>query len=223
MREEYLLLFTNGPIVFTHPDLIGHVFSSFLPLPRDRVKEVSKEYWLLPEVRPHSVFGVMPNPRLTALNYFFVQTPLDQSSPQAVQKHYSEAIRRIREVHYDRGTIANQMDIEAKEMADCSKRYDSFNKSEYLKGRVGAYQLSQMGFFFIGDGDFPGKLRCSFCRRTIHMFTKPEASCLEKDFERRLVELLYRHAHLSATCPFTLGLNGDDKRFSADDIVRVIE
>ena len=33
-------------------------------------------------------------------------------------------------VHYDRGTIANQMDIEAKEMSDCRKRYDSFNKSE---------------------------------------------------------------------------------------------
>ena len=34
---------------------------------------------------------------------------------------------------------------------------------------------------------------------------------------------LHWHAYFSAICPYTLDLNGDDKRFSADDIVRVIE
>ena len=135
----------------------------------------------------------------------------------------ADAIRRIREVHYDRGTIVNAMDIEAKEMADCRKRHDSFNKSELLRGKVGAYQLSQLGFFFVGDRNSPGKLRCSFCRRTIHMFTTEDAPYLEKDFDRRLIALLHRHSHLSATCPFSLGLNGDDKRFTADDIARVVE
>ena len=96
--------------------------------------------------------------------------------------------------------------------------YDSFSKSEHLKGKLFAYQLAQLGFFFVGDRNSPGKLRCSFCRRTIHMFTTDDAPHLEKDFDRRLIALLHRHAHLSATCPFALGLNGDDKRFSADDI-----
>ena len=35
--------------------------------------------------------------------------------------------------------------------------------------------------------------------------------------------MLQRHSHLFATCPFSLGLNGDDKCFSADDMARVIE
>lgn len=165
----------------------------------------------------------MPLSRLTALNYFFVQTPPDQSGAQPVQIPYADAIRRIREVHYDRGTIVNAMDIEAKEMADSRKRYDSFNKSELLRGKVGAYQLSQLGFFFVGDLNSPGKLRCSFCRRTIYMFTTDDVPYLEKDFERRLIALLNRHSNLSATCPFSLGLNGDDKRFTADDIARAVE
>ena len=216
-------MFTSGNILLTHPELFQHVVATFTGLPRDHFKVVTVEFWLPPDIGLHCVFPMLPHPRLTALNYFFVQTPPDQSGPQPVQIPYSDAIRRIREVHYDRGTIANQMDIEAKDMADCRKRYDSFNKSEYQKGRVGAYQLAQLGFFFIGDRNFPGKLRCSFCRRTIHMFTTTDAPYLEKDFERRLIDLLHRHAHFSATCPFSLGLNGDDNRFSADDIVRAIE
>ena len=44
-----------------------------------------------------------------------------------------------------------------------------------------------------------------------------------KDWDRRLLEFLQRHAYLSATCPFTLGVNGDDKRFSLDDIARVVD
>ena len=214
MREEHKLAFTRGDIVLTLPELFQHMFSTFVALQREHFRVVTAEFWLPPAVGPHSVFGMVPHPRLTALNYFFVQTPPDQSGPQPVQIPYSDAIRRIREVHYDRGTIANQMDIEAKEMADC--------RSEYLKGRVGAYQLAQLGLFFIGNRNFPGKLRCSFCRRTIHMFTTTDSPYLERDFERRLVDLLHRHAHFSATCPFSLVLNGDDTRFSADDIARSI-
>ena len=146
----------------------------------------------------------------------------EQSGSQPVQMPYIDSMRRIREVHYDRGTIVNAMDIEAKEMADCSKRHDSFSKSKHFRDKVFSYQLSQLGFFFVGDRNSPGKLCCSFCRRTIHMFSIEEISHLEKDWDQRLLALLQRHAHLSATCPFTLGLNGDDKRLSPDDIVRVI-
>ena len=178
---------------------------------------------MFPEAEPHVPFGQLPHPRLTALNYFFVQTPPDQSGAQPVQIPLVDALRRIREVHYDRGTIVNAMDIEAKEMADSRKRYDSFNKSELLRGKVGAYQLSQIGFFFVGDRNSPGKLRCSFCRRTIHMFTRDDAPYLEKDFDRHLIALLHCHSYLSATCPFSLGLNGDDKRFTADDMARAVE
>ena len=171
----------------------------------------------------HARYGQTTVPRDTQLNYFFVQTPPDQTGPNPVQIPINDARRRIREVHYDRGTIVNAMDIEAKEMADCRRRYDSFNKSEFLKGKLAAYQLAQLGFFFVGERNSPGKLRCSFCRRTIHMFTTDEARYFENDFDRRLIELLHRHSHLSATCPFAIGLNGDDKRFCADDNARVIE
>ena len=175
------------------------------------------------EIETHTPYGQTPTHRTTSLSYFFVQTPPDQSGPNPVQIPISDARRRIREVHYDRGTIVNAMDIEAKEMADCRRRFDSFNKSEVLKGKAAAYQLAQLGFFFVGDRNAVGKLRCSFCRRTMHMFSREEVPYLEKEFERRLIALLQRHSHLSATCPFSLGLNGDDKRFSADDIARGIE
>ena len=217
------MVLTSGNLLQTHPELFQAITSKFPGLSPDRLKRAEAVFWLTPEAEPHFPFSQMPHPRLTALNYFFVQTPPDQSGAQPVQIPYADAIRRIREVHYDRGTIVNAMDIEAKEMADSRKRYDSFNKSELLRGKMGAYQLSQLGFFFVGDRNSPGKLRCSFCRRTIHMFTTDDAPYLEKDFDRRLIALLHRHSHLSATCPFSLGLNGDDKRFTADDMARAVE
>ena len=65
---------------------------------------------------------------------------------------------------------------------------------------MAAYQLSQFGFFFVGDSNYT------------HV----------EDFDRRLIALLHRHSHLSATCPFTFVLNGDDKRFTGGDIAREI-
>ena len=217
------MLFSKGNVAHTYPQLLQEMSAKFPTLTPNRFKYVVNSFWLSPEAVDHVPFRPLPQPRLTALNYFFVQTPPDQSGSQPVQIPYADAVRRIREVHYDRGTIVNAMDMEAKEMADCRKRHDSFNKSEHLRAKVASYQLSQLGFFFVGDRNSPGKLRCSFCRRTFHMFTTTEIQHLEKDWERRLLALLQRHAHLSATCPFTLGLNGDDKRFSPDDIARVIE
>ena len=77
--------------------------------------------------------------------------------------------------------------------------------------------------FLVSDSSEVKKLRCSFCRRAIHVVSREEVPYSKKDFDRRLVALLQRHSHLSATCTFFLGLNGDDKLFSADDIARVIE
>ena len=206
--------------------LLQEVFLKFSTLPPDRLQHVVESFWLSPEAVDHTPFGPVSQPRLTALNYFFVQTPhrlFDQSGAQPLQISYSDAMCRIREVHYDRDTIVNAMDIEAKEMADGRMRYDSFNKSEHLKSKVLSYQLSQLGFFFVGDCNSPGKLRCSFCRRTIHIFKTEEIPHLEKEWDRWLLTLLQRHAHLSATCPFSYGLNGDDKCLSSDDIARVID
>ena len=216
-------MFTSGNLLQTHPELFQAITSKFPGLSSDRLKRAEAVFWLTPEAEPHFPFGQIAHPRQTALNYFFVQTPPDLSGAQSVQIPLADALRRIREVHYDRGTIVNAMDIEAKEMADCRKRYDSFNKSELLRGKVEAYQLSQLGFFFVGDRNSPGKLRCSFCRRTIHMFTTDDTPYLEKNFDRRLIALLHRHSHLSATCPFSLSLNGDDKRFTADVMARAVE
>ena len=55
------------------------------------------------------------------------------------------------------------------------------------------------------------------------MFSLEEVPYLEKEFDRRLITLLQRHSHLSATCQFSLGLNSDNKRFSANDIAQLTE
>ena len=82
------------------------------------------------------------HPRLTALNYFIVQVPPDQGGSELTQIPYSDAIGRIREVHYDRGNLVNLTGIESKVMADCNKRYDTFSKSEIFREKLIAYQLS---------------------------------------------------------------------------------
>ena len=208
----------------TQPIIYREAIEKFSKLSRERFPiRIPLDYFPTPQSQQLLPYGPLPHRRECALNYFFVQTPPDQSGSTPAPIPIADARRRIREVHYDRGTIVNAMDIEAKEMADCRKRFDSFSKSEHLKGKVMAYQLAQLGFFFVGDRNAVGKLRCSFCRRTIHMFVTDDVSYIEKDWDRRLIALLNRHSHLSATCPFSIGLNGDDKRFSADDIARVVD
>ena len=203
----------------SHPQLFGKAVHSFPPLPKQRLtKLVTPEYLPSPQPQTTREYPLLVHMRDTLLNYFDI--PLQNGLPEQMLIY---DVRRRIEVHYDRGTIVNTMDVEAKEMADCRKRYDSFSKSDLLRGKVAAYQLSQLGYFFIGNLNSPGKLRCSFCRRTIHMFTTEDAPYLENDFDRRLIALLHRHSHLSATCPLSLGLNGDDKRFSTDDLARVID
>ena len=181
------MLFSKGNVIHTHPELLREVSAKFPKITPDRFKYSVELFLLSTETVNHGPFRQMPQPRHSALNYFFVQTPPDHSGSQPIQIPYVDAVRRIREVHYDRGTIVNAMDIEAKEMADCRKRHDSFNKSEHLRAKLASYQLSQLGFFFVGDRNSPGKLRCSFCRRTIHMLTTEEITHLGKDWERRLV------------------------------------
>ena len=46
---------------------------------------------------------------------------------------------------------------------------------------------------------------------------------VEANFDCHLLALVNRHSHLSSKCPISLGLNGDDKRFSDDGIARVVE
>ena len=220
-REKANALFPRGNIFHTHPQSLRKVYSKFPPLTPDRLNNVDLN-WLSPEADAHVPFELMRPPRCSGLNDFERPSP-EQSGSQFEQISYAVAVRRIKEVHYDRGAIVDAIDIEAKEMADCRKRYKSFNTSEHLQGKVGAYQLSQLGFFFVGDRNSPGKLRCSFCCITIQLFTTEEIFLWEKDWDRRLLALLQQHAHLSATCPSTLGLNGDDKRFLPVDIARLID
>ena len=202
----------------SHPQIYEKALHFFPPLPKQPVtKPVTPEYLSSPQPKTTREYPLLVHVRDTSLNYFEFQ------NRRPVPMLIYDVRRCIREVHYDRGTIVNAIDIEAKEMAYCMKRHDSFSNSDLLRGKEAAYQLSQLGFFFVGDPNSPGKLRCSFCRCTIHMFITEDAPYLEKDFDRRLIALLHCHSHLSATCPFSLGLKGDDKRFSTDDLTRVID
>ena len=221
--EEINMLFSKGNISHTHPQLIQDAYTKLPKLTPERFKYTVGKFCLSQSEVDHMTFASMPHLRLSALKFFFVQTPPEYNGSQPVQISYANAVRRIRELHYDRGTIVNAMETEAKNMAVCNKRHDSFTKSTHLRAKVISYQLAQLGFFFVGDENSPGKLRCSFCRRTIHMFSTHEIHYVEKDWDRRLLEFLQRHAYLCATCPVTLGLNADDKRLSSDDIARVVD
>ena len=209
-REEWTTVFTSGQLVHTHPELFQRIAAKFPPLPVERLKFVRAEFWWPLEDRAHFSYQLRTEPRLSALYNF--PLPRSQSAAQPVQ------------VPYDRGTIVNPIDIEAREMADCKKRYESFNKSEILKGTEYAFQLAKLGFYFVGDRNAVGKLRCSFCKKTFEMFTQSLAPHLDNNFERLLVNLRNLHSHISGSiCPFNIGLNGDDKRFSANDMACGIE
>ena len=221
--EEINLLCSKGDIAHTHPQLIQDAYAKFSKITPERFEYIDAAFWLSPTSVDHITFAPMSHLRLTELKFFFVQTPPDYSGSHAIQISFADAVRRMRELQYNRGTIVNAMETEAKKMAECNKRHESFNKSTHLRAKVISYQLAQLGFFFVGDETSPGKLRCSFCRRTIHMFSTYDIKHVTKDWDRRLLEFLQRHAYLSATCPFTLGVNGDDTRFSSDDIARVVD
>lgn len=218
-----MLLFTSGNIAITHPHLYTQVVTTFNPLYRDHFKVVNFEYSIHQQLVTDHEFEKFQDIRFSALNYFFIVTPPNFNGTEPEQVRYVDAIHRIREVHYDRGLTVNTTDIEAKYMANCNNRYTSFNKSTYFKGKISAYQLAQLGFYFVGDKNFPGKLRCSFCRRTINIFTTNDAAYLEIEFERRIVDFLHRHTHLSATCPFSIDLNGDNVKFTVEELVKIIE
>ena len=71
----------------------------------DKLKYVNSESWLPAITAQHSVFIMCNHPCLTALNYVFVQVPPDQGGSETTQIPYYDAIRLIREVRYDRGTL----------------------------------------------------------------------------------------------------------------------
>ena len=77
------------------------------------IRSETKRVHLSTKTGLHSDFGLISHSGLTALNYFFVQTPSNESGSQQLHFPNSDAM------HYDRGTIANQMDIEE----TGSKRY----------------------------------------------------------------------------------------------------
>ena len=130
----------RGNVFHTHPQLLRAVNAKFPKLPPDRLNNVNLN-WLSPEADAHDPFEQMSPPRLSRINDL-ERSPQDLICSQLEQIPYDIAVRRIKEVHYDRGSIVDAIDIEAKEMADCRKRHRSFNTSEQLRGKVGALQLS---------------------------------------------------------------------------------
>ena len=190
----------------------------FKPLPLDRFKlvKIDNAHSFSNNKTIHSQFPPIPEPRQALLYYFFIQAPSPNSSTISI----SDARSRIREVHYDRGKIdtSNEWQIKAKEMAVCKQRYDSFQNSVQFNGAT-AYQLAQLGFFYVRDGNTPENkiVGCSFCRRTF-MFTP-----CDENTELSIASLIRRHSLKSCTCPFQLGLNGDDKRFSNNEIAWIAD
>ena len=220
LEELKILCQSEVNLELARPDFCCLAEESLTPLPRDRLPRTSTcttgiKYTCPPSPELPAHYRPLPHMRESKLNV--ITTP-DSIVADPAPILMEDMSRLIRVVHYDRGPVDKQWEIEAKEMCYCRNRFDSFNKSEHLKGKAIAYQLSQLGYFFVGDSNAVGKLRCSFCRRTIHMFNASDATIVQNDCDRRLIDLLHRHAHISATCPFTLGLNGDDERFSQDDI-----
>ena len=166
--EDAKMMCPIGNVNHTFPQLLRAMNAKFRKLPPDKLKNVNLK-WLSSEAYAHEPFEQISPPRLSRINDIERTSP-DLSGSQLEQIPFEVAVRRIKEVHYDRGAIVDAIDFEAKEMADCRKRHKSFNASEQLQGKAGVLQLSQLGFFFVGDCNSPGKLRCSFCRCSAALF-----------------------------------------------------
>ena len=208
-------LLSVGNLEQINQELYMRVWSTFAALPTFRLSRATTEYELPTAEISRLPYGRSHKSRKSLLNFF--KTQRDQSVRQLSRISIQDARKLICEVKFDRDTMFSQ------EMADCKNRHDSFSNSQHLKGKVFAYQLAQLGFFFVGDLNAVGKLRCAFCWRTMHMFDAQEAPYLENNFEHLIIALLNRHSELSNTCFFSLGLNGDNSPFSADDISRIID
>ena len=226
-EQEWLNLSCSagGDLAQTHPELVRQVSKSFPPLPPERFPfRIRRDYMFRIHCEaPSPYYPPLPHMRDSYL-ISFLRPQHAQNGPNRRPLTIAEARNLIREVHYDRGPIVYPIDRKAKEMASCAKRLDSFNKSADLRGKAIASQLAQCGFFFVsGDHNAVGKLRCSFCRRTFSIFTTDDAAHVATDWDRWLIALLHRHAHRSATCPFSFGLNADDIRLEADAMSRIAQ
>ena len=127
-------------------------------------------------------------------------------------------------VVYDRGPLQDLADQLAKQMADASLRLQSYRESRVWRRGIGhALCLTLLGFYHIPAHDAPDTIRCSFCRRTFATGPYFESAPAEIEFETQLVHLQQRHAIRSPTCPFVLGVRGDNEDLPAGELQRAIQ
>ena len=154
--------------------------------------------------------------------YFFLQAP-QSTEPGRTEISLQEALRRVHGVVFDRGPVADASDQLARQMADSTLRLQSFKDSRFWRrGHGHALCLTLLGYYHIGEHDSVDKIRCSFCRRTFATGPYFESSPAEIEFETQLVHLQQRHAVRSPTCPFALGVRGDNVPFTAIEMERAI-
>ena len=71
--------------IVTHPQLIQDAYAKFSKLTPERFKYSVGQFWLSQKEVDHMSFAPMPHLRLSALKFFFVQTPPEYNGSQTIQ------------------------------------------------------------------------------------------------------------------------------------------
>ena len=142
---------------------------------------------------------------------WFFQVPTQQLSLDRPLR-YRESLQYAHEVGFDRGQLRENVDQEAKRMADCNLRVETFLKSRFFKrGHEKCLSLALIGMYHIDDPTAPDFIRCSFCKKEFKFGIRFEHSPAEFEVETLLVHLRNKHALLAPTCPMAFGMKGDNK------------
>ncbi len=115
-----------------------------------------------------------------------------------------EALERVREVRYDRNE--GVADLEAARMADGYERLLSYNRAgQFRISKIEAVNFSKLGFYFQEQSDIFLKVKCSFCRRQIHLREQRNLQADESNYSNRFQTLPKIHSLVSPLAPLCWG------------------
>ena len=133
----------------------------------------------------------------TSLLWHFIPSQLDPNQAEARE----EVIRRRHPVTYGRAEHAGGVHRRAAQMADCTKRIQSFMDNRALQGlRGSAVALACLGFFAESESPL---IRCSFCLQEFN-FILPRAGRSIPEPTFLLHRLIWEHTVANGPCPMVV-------------------
>lgn len=133
----------------------------------------------------------------SCLLWHYVSGQIDPSHIESRE----EVIRRRRPVTYGRAEHAGGVHRRAAQMAECTKRIQSFMDNRALQGlRGSAVPLASLGFFAETDSPL---IRCSFCLQEFN-FILPRAGRSLPEPTFLLHRLIWEHTIANGPCPMVV-------------------